>query len=356
MKKSTLFSGAALSLGVSIFATSAAFAAPVNTAFTDDNFYKCVISASNLAAVNGGNGTNLSESDNITDQQLASIKTLACDGLGAEESAKVSNIAGIEKMTGLTQINLGHHNIAVADFSHNTSLKTLTIDHNKLTSLVLPSSAESVQAHHNDTSASLSINAANATSLTYLDVENSKLTLPLDLSSATALTQMKVNHTNIDVLDLTHNPAIRVVQNFGMDDLVLKVDVDYAEVPATDSTPAAYTIDISRIYGDNLLISDTNPYLNCGESECTFDSSTKKITIKSPTKVKGSIQVDAYNIYVPLTGDDLDVPPTSTGIEEEEKKENPDTSTSDKLVLGLSVLGIALLGLAVKAAASAKRA
>ncbi len=351
MKTSLKVCGVAFSLGLGVVAGSSAFAAPANSAFTDDNFYKCVISASNKDVANGGNGTSLAVTDNITDEQLASITKLLCSGLGAEDSAKISSIAGIEKMTGLTDIDLDNNKISVANFSSNAALDTLLISKNALTSLVLPASVTSVQAHHNDTNVELAIDASNATDLDYLDVESSKLALPLDLSGAPALTQMKVNHTNIDVLDLTHNPVINVVQGYGMDNLIIKADVDYDEVAATGSTPAAFTVDITRIHGDDLLISGDDPYVYCGESECTYDPTTKKITIASPTKVKDYIQVNSYKLFVPLAGEDLEVPSTSTGIEE---KENPDTSEASKLILGLSILGTAMLGVAVKAIVSAR--
>ena len=243
--------------------------------------------------------------------------------------------------------NLSHNNIQTADFSHNGSLEELFINYNKLTSLVLPGSAVEVQVNHNDENAALAIDASDADDLEYLDIEYSKLALPLDLSEAVSLTTMKVSHTNLDTLDLTHNPNIQVVQNFDIEDLILKVDVDFEEVTATDTTPAAYTVDITRIYGTGRLIDSVNPYIDCGESLCTFDSTTKKITIKSPDKINGSIRVGAYKIYVPLG--DLDVPNTSVG----EIKENPNTSESSKLVLGIALLGAAALGVAAKAIVSA---
>ena len=64
---------------------SKVFKTPANTAFKDDNFYKCVVDA-----YNSKNKTSVAYTESLTDEQLLTITELSCDGAGKSEKEKIS--------------------------------------------------------------------------------------------------------------------------------------------------------------------------------------------------------------------------------------------------------------------------
>ena len=72
---------------------------PVNEAFDDINFYKCVVDAYNLNA-----DTNKEYTDNLTDEELQGITSLKYNTGGGDR--KISSAKGIEKLKSLTSLDL----------------------------------------------------------------------------------------------------------------------------------------------------------------------------------------------------------------------------------------------------------
>ena len=78
--------------------------APANSAFTDQNFYNCVIDRYNYS-----NDTLLSYTTNMSDEQLESINILHC------ENRKIKSIKGIEKLTNLTELSVSSNQLTSLD-------------------------------------------------------------------------------------------------------------------------------------------------------------------------------------------------------------------------------------------------
>ena len=112
MKKKILITLAFCSLIV----TSKVQAQPVNAAFEDDNFYKCVIENYNIE-----NNTTKTVNDSLTDQELSSIKKLDC----ANKSITITT--GLEKLTGLLKLDLENNNIKQINIENNTLLRYINI-------------------------------------------------------------------------------------------------------------------------------------------------------------------------------------------------------------------------------------
>lgn len=107
MKKKIIYLGSfiILILGIGIFVDQAFFkptvinsfiaskiySSPANNAFTDDNFYKCVVDA-----YNSKNKTNLPYTTNLSDEQLETITVLDCDMFNKSDEEKIKNVDGLE--------------------------------------------------------------------------------------------------------------------------------------------------------------------------------------------------------------------------------------------------------------------
>ena len=345
MKKSIKLCGLAVSLGLGAVAGSSAFAAPANTAFTDDAFYKCVVDAYNGVATNDQDDTTstIEVTANITDAQLALIEDIVCTN-GTEGATKIKNIAGIAKLTNLKTVDLSDNDITAADFSGIDGLTRIVINKNPLTSLILSKGATSAAAN-NGTGAALTVDTSKATGLTSLDLEKSVLKAPLDLSKNTELVGLEIKGTKLESLDLTKNTKLNEVQVDGRyDTVVLKIAAEWNEDEKT--------LDISDFLSPKGFL-DPN-YVGVGVSNYSYASGTGVITITEPDSIDGYIQVGVHRIFVPITQAEEEVPDTSIGEGEDEKKENPDTSEARTLILGLSILGTAMLGIAVKAIVNAR--
>ena len=127
------------------------------TTIVDPVFYDCVVETLGDSAIGGP-----------TDEQLASITSLYCTGDGSNE---IEDTTGLEKMTALTQLNLGYNNLSSIDVSNNTALTQLNLGYNNLSS----------------------IDVSNNTALEYLDLSNNAI---FDFSSARNLNLTSKNFRN----------------------------------------------------------------------------------------------------------------------------------------------------------------
>ena len=146
-----------------------------NEAFEDDGFYSCIINE-----YNNENFTSKAYTDNLTDEELASITNLTCVWKNIE-SAK-----GIEKLTGLTDLDLSGNSVKEIDLSNNTKLKRLDLSYNELTSIDLSNNIE----------------------LTVLGLYNNQLT-SIDLSNYIELTDLDLSYNKLTSIDLSNNVNLR---------------------------------------------------------------------------------------------------------------------------------------------------
>ena len=155
MKKRYLL-GIMLSLGLATLAAGQTHATPVNTSFTDDNFYACVLKSYS---------SSTTRATNLTDAQLASITSLSC------AASDVSDATGIEKLTNVSTINLSGNKLTSLNVTKNRRLKILNASSNYLTSIDL---SENIL-------------------LERLDLSNNRLSAAPDLSNNPLLSEANTN-------------------------------------------------------------------------------------------------------------------------------------------------------------------
>lgn len=108
----------------SLLAVNKVYAQPVDTAFTDDNFYKCVIDN-----YNGENGTSKTVSDILNDEQIQTIEHLICN------NENIKEINGIERLKSLQTVDLKNNEITTISpliNSNSTILEKIDISNNNI--------------------------------------------------------------------------------------------------------------------------------------------------------------------------------------------------------------------------------
>ena len=170
------------------------------TTFTDPNFYNCV------AKEYKDDHPNEDISNGLADEQLAGMTSLECSGWGKPDNEKISDTAGLEKMIGLTDLDLSRNNLTSLDVSNNTVLTSLDVGSNQLTSLDVSNNTmlTSLDVSSNQLT---SLDISNNTALTMLYVGSNQLT-SLDLSNNTALTNLFIGMNQLTSLDLSNNTAL----------------------------------------------------------------------------------------------------------------------------------------------------
>ena len=205
---------------INSFIASKIYSSPANNAFTDDNFYKCVVNA-----YNEKNNTSLPYTTNLSDEQLKTITSLNCVGTGTNE--KIESTNGLEKLTALNYLHVDDNQLTEIDISKNIQLLSLSLSKNQLTNLDVSNniSLTILQAGDNQL---VDINLNDAIALKRLDIYNNKLTsldvskntaltvlnayrnqlTNLDVSGATALTDLDVGDNQLTSLDISNNTAL----------------------------------------------------------------------------------------------------------------------------------------------------
>ena len=184
---------------INSFIASKIYSSPANNAFTDDNFYKCVVNA-----YNEKNNTSLPYTTNLSDEQLKTITSLNCVGTGTNE--KIESTNGLEKLTALNYLHVDDNQLTEIDISKNIQLLSLSLSKNQLTNLDVSNniSLTILQAGDNQL---VDINLNDAIALKRLDIYNNKLT-SLDVSKNTALTVLDANNNQVTNLDVNNNTAL----------------------------------------------------------------------------------------------------------------------------------------------------
>ncbi|MBR3131862.1 InlB B-repeat-containing protein [Candidatus Saccharibacteria bacterium] len=171
------------------------------TTITDRNFYDCVANAY-LGLHPGADISN-----GLTDGQLTEITQLNCNkNEYTSNENKISDTTGIEKMTGLTRLELVYNHIYNIDLSHNTALNYVDLSQNYITTMNLSQNTAIVEfyAFYNNLTGLVLPNSAT---LTKLDVNHNAFT-SLDVSNATGLTELQIYNNQLDYIDLSHNTAL----------------------------------------------------------------------------------------------------------------------------------------------------
>ena len=175
------------------------YGTPANSAFQDENFYKCVVDNYNRFL-----GHNLSYDVSLTDEQLSKIKRLECS------NKNIMSISGVEKLVNLEYFELGIKrwmdeggifNWDHGDSENRNVVKNVDLSHNvKLNGVLLAGlDLENVNLNGLSNLQSLSISDNNLSEL--------------DLSSLTSLEYLRLdNNSNLSSLDLSNNNNIKKVK------------------------------------------------------------------------------------------------------------------------------------------------
>ena len=205
---------------INSFIVSKIYSNPANDAFTDDNFYKCVVNA-----YNEKNNTSLPYTTNLSDEQLKTITSLNCVGTGTNE--KIESTNGLEKLTALNYLHVDDNQLTEIDISKNIQLLSLSLSKNQLTNLDVSNNIPLTILQAGDNQL-VDINLNDAIALKRLDIYNNKLTsldvskntaltvlnayrnqlTNLDVSGATALTDLDVGDNQLTSLDISNNTAL----------------------------------------------------------------------------------------------------------------------------------------------------
>ncbi len=192
--------------------------------FQDQNFYNCVASAFTKEYPNEA----ITETG-MTDSQLARVRVVSCSGFGKDDSKKVTNLSGLDKLTGLSQLNLSYNlissinvsnntsltnldvegnNISSIDVAHNTALQNLNVAFNQLTALnISANEALTVLTAAQNSLSEQGISFSNNAALVYLDISNNQFN-SVDLSSNTLLEFLDVSYNKLFAINLANNTAL----------------------------------------------------------------------------------------------------------------------------------------------------
>ena len=174
---------------------------PANSNFEDNTFYQCVIDAYNTSS-----GNSKAYTDSLTDEELASITNLTCQGWNYSDDDKITSAKGIEKLTGLITLELRYNQLTSVDLSNNTALTTLYLYSNQLTSIDL-SNNTALTTLCLDYNQLTSIDLSNNTALTTLSLYSNQLT-SIDLSNNTALTSLALSINQLTNIDVSKNTSL----------------------------------------------------------------------------------------------------------------------------------------------------
>ena len=200
--------------------------APANANFSDDALYRCVVDA-----YNEENDASMSYNTNLTDAQLQSITKLECTNAG------VSDVAGIEKLTNMEELDLSNNQITtlvkgssgpgeppVIHLSYLGKLKKIVLDNNQITKgyyglgISGLNDLEYLSIKNNQLTGFNQDNYRNQygsevedyaytiqnTNLKYLDVSHNNLS-NINLNKATLLTDLHVDNNQLKNIDLSNN-------------------------------------------------------------------------------------------------------------------------------------------------------
>ncbi len=277
-------------------------AAPVNTSFTDDDFYNCIIIKLNTDGFN-----SVYDRDpltyKVTTDELESITVLKCN----ETTYDIKNVEGISLLKNLKDLNLSDNNIQTIDLSKNIEVTNLLLSNNKLTSIDLSKNTalENLYLNGNDLT---KIDLTNNKNLLVLNVNDNKLTT-IDLTNNNKIMDLKAlnlvgttnylyNNTNISLQPMItwpNSPENSNVQDWQVASWATK-DANIATVNQKGLVTArksgnvlittsvdnvyscAFNVIVSEITSEKYNIDETNATISVDESSISNIISNLKIT------------------------------------------------------------------------------
>mgnify|MGYP001040130439 CR=1 FL=1 len=172
--------------------------APANSAFTDQNFYNCVVDE-----YNSNDSKKISYTTNMSDTQLKSINTLSCN------PENIKSVKGIEKLTNLTKLDVYNNQLTSLDVSNNVNLTELDASYNQLTNLDVSENVK-LEKLYVSSNQLTSLDVSKNINLTELMVHDNQLT-SLDVSKNTNLTELRVYDNQLTSLDVGKNSNLTIL-------------------------------------------------------------------------------------------------------------------------------------------------
>ena len=267
---------------------------PANSNFEDKTFYRCVVDAYNNA-----NGASKAYTDNLTDEELASITNLTCQGWNYSDDDKITSAKGVEKLTGLTTLDLSSNQLASIDLSQNTNLTELKLPNNQLASMDLSNNTNLIDLSlHDNLLTSIDINSN--TLLMTVDLSNNQLT-SIDTSKNIELTRLElgkyINHSrnNISNIDLSNNinlTYLSIAENKLTDiNLYNNINLTYLDVGWNNLT----SIDLSKNINLEGAVLTENNFFESKISMNIGDVYDVRSNIILPEKYQDSIKYSEYD-------------------------------------------------------------
>ena len=168
---------------------------PANSAFTDQNFYNCVIDSYNKE-----NRKSVSYTTSLTNVQLEKVTKLSCI------DRKIKSINGVAKLKNLTSLKAPFNYLTEINVSHNKALKELDVAFNSLTEIDVSKNTALtdliVEVNYLTT-----LDVSKNTNLKKLDAKTNDLT-EINLRKNTALIDLIISKNNLTTLDVSQNKAL----------------------------------------------------------------------------------------------------------------------------------------------------
>lgn len=158
--------------------------------FKDENFYACVVGAAGM-----------DEGTVMTDEELAAIT----DTVGCAER-NITDVTGIEKLTGVTKINLDKNNISEIDLSKNDNLEWVVLSNNSLNNLDVSKNIN-LKSLYVSNNGLTSIDLSNNLLLENVDLSSNQIS-SIDLSNLTALKSLFLSDNQVSSLVVKDNSLL----------------------------------------------------------------------------------------------------------------------------------------------------
>ena len=219
-----------------LFANLSGDEAPVNTAFDDINFYKCVVD--NYNSYSNNKTEDKEYTDNLTDDEIKSIDRFFCN------SKNVNSVNGIEKLKNITTLSMTDNNITSVDLSENKLLDKILLSGNKINFINISnnSALKTVSLSRNKLN---NIDVSNNINLLILDLRNNNLKT-LNIDNNIKIKNLMVSFNDISELKVDKLPLLEklLIDNTKIVNINLNENTKLKELDIS-KTPMTY-LDISK--------------------------------------------------------------------------------------------------------------
>ncbi len=219
-----------------LFANLSGDETPVNTAFDDINFYKCVVD--NYNSYSNNKTEDKEYTDNLSDDDLNSIERFFCN------SKNVNSIKGIEKLKNITILSMTGNNITSIDLSENKLLDKVLLSRNKINFINISnnSALTTISLGYNELS---SLDVSNNINLSILDLKNNNLKT-LNVDNNINIKNLMISFNDISELNVDKLPLLEklLIDNTKIVNINLNENTKLKELDIS-KTPMAY-LDISK--------------------------------------------------------------------------------------------------------------